>query len=68
MRWRWTLKMLQTAAWVERNFCAERALLKRLPIPMKPPVCNGMIAPRDSWMMPPPFNEMIPRGAPRLLA
>jgi hypothetical protein len=39
-----------------------------LPIPMKPPVCNGMIAPRDSWMMPPPFNEMIPPGAPRLLA
>jgi glyoxylase-like metal-dependent hydrolase (beta-lactamase superfamily II) len=25
-----------------------------LPIPMKPSVCNGMIAPRDSWMMPPP--------------
>jgi hypothetical protein len=23
-----------------------------LPIPVKPPVCNGMIAPRDSWMMP----------------
>ena len=40
----------------------------RLPIPMKPPVCNGMIAPRDSWMMPPPCNEMIPPGAPRLLA
>src|SRR5271156_6419764 len=31
---------------------------------MKPPVCNGMIAPRDSWMMPPPCNEMIPPGAP----
>jgi hypothetical protein len=29
---------------------------------MKPPVCNGMIAPRDSWMMPPPCNEMIPPG------
>ena len=40
----------------------------RLPIPMNPPVCNGMIAPRDSWMMPPPCNEMIPPGAPRLLA
>ena len=40
----------------------------RVPIPMKPPVCNGMIAPRDSWMMPPPCNEMIPPGAPRLLA
>ena len=39
-----------------------------VPIPMKPPVCNGMIAPRDSWMMPPPCNEMIPPGAPRLLA
>lgn len=39
-----------------------------LPIPTKPPVCNGMIAPRDSWMMPPPCNEMIPPGAPRLLA
>src|SRR5271169_6090760 len=32
---------------------------KQVPIPMKPPVCNGMIAPRDSWMMPPPCNEMI---------
>jgi hypothetical protein len=42
--------------------------LKYMPIPMKPPVCNGMIAPRDSWMMPPPCNEMIPPGAPRLLA
>ena len=41
---------------------------RRLPIPTKPPVCNGMIAPRDSWMMPPPCNEMIPPGAPRLLA
>ena len=36
-----------------------------LPIPTKPPVYNGMIAPRDSWMMPPPCNEMIPPGAPR---
>jgi hypothetical protein len=24
-----------------------------VPIPTKPPVCNGIIAPRDSWMMPP---------------
>jgi hypothetical protein len=31
-------------------------------------VCNGMIAPRDSWMMPPPCNEKIPPGALRLLA
>jgi hypothetical protein len=37
-----------------------------MPIPTKPPVYNGMIAPRDSWMMPPPYNEMIPPGAPRL--
>ena len=42
--------------------------MEDLPIPTKPPVCNGMIAPRDSWMMPPPYNEMIPPGAPRLLA
>ena len=41
---------------------------ERMPIPTKPPVYNGMIAPRDSWMMPPPCNEMIPPGAPRLLA
>ena len=34
-----------------------------MPIPTKPPVYNGMIAPRDSWMMPPPCNEMIPPGA-----
>ncbi len=40
----------------------------KVPIPTKPPVCNGMIAPRDSRMMPPPCNEMIPPGAPRLLA
>src|SRR5271166_4176566 len=39
-----------------------------MPIPTKPPVYNGMIAPRDSWMMPPPCNEMIPPGAPRILA
>jgi hypothetical protein len=43
-------------------------ILPQMPIPMKPPVYNGMIAPRDSWMMPPPCNEMIPPGAPRLLA
>jgi len=35
---------------------------------VKPPVYNGMIAPRDSWMMPPLYNEMIPPGAPRALA
>jgi Mg2+ and Co2+ transporter CorA len=28
-----------------------------MPIPTKPPVCNGMIAPRDSWMMPPPVTR-----------
>ena len=28
-----------------------------LPIPTKPPVCNGMIAPRDSWMMPHPITR-----------
>jgi transposase len=49
----------------ERGF---RGCLGVVSIPTKPPVCNGMIAPRDSWMMPPPFNEMIPPGAPRLLA
>ena len=45
-----------------------RRMPGEVPIPMNPPVCNGMIAPRDSWMMPPPCNEMIPPGAPRLLA
>jgi hypothetical protein len=45
-----------------QRFCAN------LPIPTKPPVYNGMIAPRDSWMMPPLYNEMIPPGAPRALA
>jgi hypothetical protein len=44
------------------------SVYSQLPIPTKPPVYNGMIAPRDSWMMPPPCNEMIPPGAPRLLA
>jgi hypothetical protein len=34
-----------------------------VPIPTKAPVYNGMIAPRDSWMMPPPCDEMIPPGA-----
>jgi hypothetical protein len=28
-----------------------------VPIPTKPPVYNGMIAPRDSWMMPPPVTR-----------
>ena len=48
--------------------CRAVVLFGVLPIPTKPPVFNGMIAPRDSWMMPPPCNEMIPPGAPRLLA
>jgi transposase len=30
---------------------------ERLPIPTKPPVYNGMIAPRDSWTMPPPCKR-----------
>ncbi len=47
---------------------ADEAAEAVLPIPRKPPVCNGMIAPRDSWMMPPPCNGMIPPGAPLLLA
>ena len=28
-----------------------------LPIPTKPPVCNGIMPPRDSWMMPPTVTE-----------
>ena len=36
--------------------------LAQVPIPTKPPVYNGMIAPRDSWMTPPLYNEMIPPG------
>jgi len=51
-----------------RNWLKSRAIAFAMPIPTKPPVYNGMIAPRDSWMMPPPCNEMIPPGAPRLLA
>ena len=47
---------------------ASAMFLILVPIPTKPPVCNGMIAPRDSWMMPPPCNEMIPPRAPRVLA
>src|SRR3984893_10444139 len=27
VRWRWTLKVLQVAAWVERNLCADPTLL-----------------------------------------
>jgi hypothetical protein len=46
----------------------EEMLALLVPIPTKPPVYNGMIAPRDSWMMPPLYNEMIPPGAPRALA
>jgi len=34
-----------------------RFLEALLPIPTKPPVYNGMIAPRDSWMMPPPLTR-----------
>ena len=33
------------------------AYARVMPIPTKPPVCNGMIAPRDSWMMPPPVTR-----------
>ena len=44
-----------------------RSLVNAVPIPTKPPVCNEMIAPRDSWVMR-PYNEPIPPGAPRLLA
>ena len=29
VRWRWTLKVLKTAACIDRNLCAEPALLKR---------------------------------------
>ena len=36
---------------LEASHVADRGL----PIPTKPPVYNGMIAPRDSWMMPPPL-------------
>src|SRR5271156_3629723 len=53
---------------VSKKWSALRAWGIKLPIPTKPPVYNGMIAPRDSWMMPPPCNEMIPPGAPRVLA
>jgi len=28
-----------------------------LPIPTKPPVYNGIMPPRDSWMMPPTVTE-----------
>ena len=41
---------------------------RAVPIPTKPPVYNGMIAPRDSRMMPPLYNEIIPPGAPRASA
>ena len=46
----------------------ERLVDVEVPIPTKPPVYNGMIAPRDSWMMPPPCNEVIPPRGARLLA
>ena len=32
-------------------------VIARLPIPTKPPVCNGIMPPRDSWMMPPTVTE-----------
>jgi len=38
----------------------EVKVLKReaqLPIPTKPPVYNGIMPPRDSWMMPPTVTE-----------
>jgi hypothetical protein len=41
---------------------------QRVPIPVKPPVCNGMIAPRDSWMMPPPCNGMMPPPDSEMIA
>jgi hypothetical protein len=55
MRWRWTLEVLKTATWVERNFCAEPALFKR---------CNGRG--RDNA----PLNRLLrPRpGTPRRAA
>jgi hypothetical protein len=55
----------QSAALDQR---VQRTRRRGVPIPTKPPVYNGMIAPRDSWMMPPLYNEMIPPGAPRALA
>ena len=60
--------ILQAALKVTRGGESAGTFAAKMPIPVKPPVCNGMIAPRDSWMMPPPCNEMIPPGAPRLLA
>jgi hypothetical protein len=46
----------------ERASIRRRSLLRSarevaVPIPTKPPVYNGMIAPRDSWMMPPPVTR-----------
>jgi transposase len=34
-----------------------RAKTDKMPIPTNPPVYNGMIAPMDSWMMPPPVTR-----------
>lgn len=62
------IEPLTSAVQAPINRCQMLAERHCVPIPTKPPVCNGMIAPRDSWMMPPPCNEMIPPGAPRLLA
>ena len=53
---------------VAKQLSAPQFANVEMPIPTKAPVYNGMIAPRDSWMMPPPCNEMIPPGAPRVLA
>jgi len=36
---------------------AVRAVTIPMPIPAKPPVCNGIMPPRDSWMMPPTKTE-----------
>ena len=60
----------QDISWIMRPTVANltpkqvRALAEyvSVPIPTKPPVCNGMIAPRE------PPVEMIPPGAPRSLA
>jgi IS66 C-terminal element len=46
--------LIQTA---KLNDVDPQAWLANMPIPTKPPVCNGMIAPRDSWMMPPPVTR-----------
>jgi hypothetical protein len=42
---------------IGRAYSEQRSLAPYVPIPTKPPVYNGMIAPRDSWMMPPPLTR-----------